>query len=185
MENQMEITDRHRAILVDWMIEVSGKFSFLSETIYLSVSLLDRFLQQKVVAKNKLQLVGVTAMLIASKFEEIYTPEVNDFVIISANTFSKEDILKMERLMLITLDFNINVSIHLHFLRRFSKAAHSDSKIHTISKYLVELSLIDYKMLKYLPSRIAAASVYISRRMCGISPAWVFHSIYVVFTVLE
>jgi transcription initiation factor TFIIIB Brf1 subunit/transcription initiation factor TFIIB len=120
-----------------------------------------------------LQLVGITAMLLASKYEEIYTPEVRDFIWITAKAYTREDVLNMERNILVTLNFNLSTPTPLHFLRRFSKAARSDSKIHTLSKYITELSLLEYKMLEYLPSQIAAAAVYISRKMCGISPLWV------------
>lgn len=176
MERQVDITDKHRMILIDWLAEVAVKFKLLTETMFLSVNIIDRFLQYKAVARQKLQLVGVTAMLIASKYEEIYTPEVNDFIWISAKAYTREEMLKMERLILLTLDFNLNIPTPLHFLRRFSKAARSDSKIHTLSKYLTELSLLEYKMLKYPPSIIAAAAVYISRSMLPAEvagPVWV------------
>ena len=127
----------------------------------------------KAVARQKLQLVGITAMLLASKYEEIYTPEVRDFIWITAKAYTREEVLNMERNILVTLNFNLSTPTPLHFLRRFSKAARSDSKIHTLSKYITELSLLEYKMLEYLPSQIAAAAVYISRKMCGISPLWV------------
>jgi len=144
----------------------------LSETLFLCVNIIDRFLQHKAVVRQKLQLLGITAMLIASKYEEIYTPEVQDFVYIAASAYTREEILKMEKLVLITLHFELNVPTPLNFLRRFSKAARSDSKIHTLSKYLVELSLLDYKMLNYLPSTIASAAVYIARVMMKQSPVW-------------
>eukprot|EP01116_Phalansterium_solitarium_P012168 TRINITY_DN2820_c0_g1_i4.p3 TRINITY_DN2820_c0_g1~~TRINITY_DN2820_c0_g1_i4.p3 ORF type:complete len:142 (+),score=59.68 TRINITY_DN2820_c0_g1_i4:302-727(+) len=73
--------------------------------------------------------------------------------------------LKMERLILVTLGFNLGAPSPLHFLRRFSKAARSDSSIHTLSKYISELSLMEYSMLQFLPSQIAAAAVYIARKM--------------------
>jgi hypothetical protein len=61
---------------------------------------MDRFLQDNVVVRNRLQLVGVTAMMIASKYEEIYPPEMRDFVYICDNAYTKQQILDMEQLML-------------------------------------------------------------------------------------
>eukprot|EP01116_Phalansterium_solitarium_P012170 TRINITY_DN2820_c0_g2_i1.p1 TRINITY_DN2820_c0_g2~~TRINITY_DN2820_c0_g2_i1.p1 ORF type:complete len:419 (+),score=174.31 TRINITY_DN2820_c0_g2_i1:33-1259(+) len=165
MDKQVDITAKHRTILVDWMAEVIVKFRLMAETMFLAVNIIDRFLQQKAVARQKLQLVGITAMLIASKFEEIYTPEVNDFIWITAKAYTREEVLKMERLILVTLEFNLAVATPLHFLRRFSKAARSDSRIHTLSKYISELSLVEYGMLEFLPSHVAAAAVYIARKM--------------------
>ena len=172
MSDQVDITERMRAILVDWMVEVHVKFKLLTETMFLSVNLVDRFLSIKPITRTKLQLVGITAMLLASKYEEIYSPELRDFIHIADKAYTREEILRMERLMLTTLDFNLSASTPLHFLRRFSKASKSDSRTHTLSKYLSELTLTEYNMMKYLPSHIAAASVFIARCMTG-RTAWV------------
>ena len=79
-----------RAILVDWIIEVHLKFKLLPETLFITVSLIDRYLEQIQIKRTNLQLVGVTAMLIASKYEEIYAPEVRDFVYITDNAYTKD-----------------------------------------------------------------------------------------------
>lgn len=185
MEKQKDVTEKHRAILVDWLVDVGVRFKLLTETMFLTVHILDRFLSVRVVSRQKLQLVGMAAMLIASKIEEIYTPQVKDFVWICANTYPAEDILMMEKQMLVALGFNINAAHALHFLRRFSKAGHAESKTHTLAKYIIELSLVDYKLLKYLPSTIAAAAVYISRKMGGITPLWVTRFLHYILRCLR
>ena len=78
-----------RAILVDWIIEVHLKFKLLPETLFITVNLIDRYLSMINIKRNNLQLVGVTAMFIASKYEEIYAPEVKDFVYITDYAYSK------------------------------------------------------------------------------------------------
>ena len=93
---QTDINEKMRAILVDWLIEVHYKFKLLPETLFLTVNLIDRFLERNDVVRTKLQLVGVGAMLIASKYEEIYAPEVRDFVYITDKAYTKEEILIME-----------------------------------------------------------------------------------------
>jgi len=80
---QNDINEKMRSILVDWLVEVHVKFKLLPETLFLTVNLIDRYLEAKKVLRQKLQLVGVTSMLIASKYEEIYAPEVKDFVYIT------------------------------------------------------------------------------------------------------
>ena len=70
------------------------------------------------VSRQKLQLVGVVAMLLAAKYEEIYPPEVKDFIYIAANTYTRDDILRMERLMFSTLDHNITCPTVYVFLKR-------------------------------------------------------------------
>jgi G2/mitotic-specific cyclin-B, other len=172
MLRQSDLTPKMRAILVDWMVDVHLKFKLLSETMFLSVSIIDRYLALKPVSRHKLQLVGITAMLIAAKYEELYSPEVRDFVYICDMAFCKEDILALEIQILNALNFSLTPATPLHFLRRFSKAARSDSTTHTLSKFLVELTLPEYEMLVFKPSTVAAAAVYMARAMRQLTPYW-------------
>jgi cyclin B len=169
---QPDINEKMRAILVDWLVEVHRMFKLLPETLFLSISIIDRYLSIKQVARNQLQLIGISSMLIASKFEEIYAPECNDFVYISDGAYTKPQILQTEQTILNTLNFNITHPSALHFLRRYSKAASSDYTLHTICKYLIELVLIDVKFLRFNTSLVSAAAVYLSRAMTGKYPLW-------------
>lgn len=93
MEKQNEISERMRAILVDWLIEVHYKFKLIPETLFLTINLVDRFLGKVQVPRCQLQLVGVTAMMVASKYEEIYPPEINDFAFITDKAVTRKEIL--------------------------------------------------------------------------------------------
>ena len=120
---QTDINDKMRAILIDWLVEVHLKFKLMPETLFLTHNLIDRFLSKKVVTRKNLQLVGVTAMLLASKYEEIWAPEVRDFVYISDRAYTRDQILNMEKIMLNVLRFNLTVPTPFNFLARFFKAA--------------------------------------------------------------
>ncbi|XP_045215937.1 G2/mitotic-specific cyclin-B-like [Mercenaria mercenaria] len=164
LENK-EITGKMRAILIDWLCQVHHRFHLLQETLYLTVAIIDRFLQESPVSRNKLQLVGVTSMLIASKYEEMYAPEVADFVYITDNAYTKKEILEMEQNILKTLNFSFGRPLCLHFLRRNSKAGQVDANKHTLAKYLMELTIVEYDMVQYLPSQIAAAALCLSMKL--------------------
>uniref|UniRef100_A0A4W5QAE0 Cyclin B2 n=1 Tax=Hucho hucho TaxID=62062 RepID=A0A4W5QAE0_9TELE len=161
--NGYEINGRMRALLIDWLIQVHSRFQLLQETLYLTVAILDRFLQVQAIGRKKLQLVGVTAMLLASKYEEMYSPEIGDFVYITDNAFTKAHIREMEQLILQSLNFELGRPLPLHFLRRASKAGNADVEKHTLAKYLMELTLLDYDMVHYHPSEIAAAALCLSQ----------------------
>ncbi|KAK9866112.1 hypothetical protein WJX84_002263 [Apatococcus fuscideae] len=122
-KKQTDINAKMRAILIDWLVEVHQKFKLLPDTLFLTINIIDRFLQKKPVTRKNLQLVGVTAMLLAAKYEEIWPPEVRDFVYISDQAYTREQILDMEKLMLNTLRFNMTVPTPLKFLARYFKAA--------------------------------------------------------------
>ncbi|KAL0350230.1 UNVERIFIED_CONTAM: G2/mitotic-specific cyclin-1 [Sesamum radiatum] len=159
MVQQFDINERMRAILIDWLIEVHHKFELRDETLFLTVNLIDRFLAKQSVVRKKLQLVGLVAMLLACKYEEVSVPVVDDLVFISDKAYTRKEVLEMERLMLNTLQFNMSVPTPYVFMRRFLKAAQSDRKLELLSFFLIELCLVEYEMLKYPPSFLAAAAI--------------------------
>ena len=173
MDTQNVIRPKHRNDLVKWIGEAYLRLQLTSETLFLAVSLLDKVLSSRVVSKEKLHLVGVSCLFIASKYEENSCPPLSDFRYCANNSFSAEEIIEMERVLLLkVLDFNMNLINPLMFLRRQSKAARSDTETHTLSKYICESSLSSYDMLNYLPSMISASSVYLARKVLGKYPFW-------------
>ncbi|GMI42763.1 hypothetical protein TrCOL_g3812 [Triparma columacea] len=167
MKSQPHINEKMRSILVDWLVEVHLKFKLVPETLYLCVNLIDRYLVTEKVSRPKLQLVGVTCLLIASKYEEIYPPELRDLVYICDRAYSKSEILDMEETVLKALDYSITIPSAHAFLVRYLKAAHADKKMVQLSCYVLDGTLQSYKLLNYLPSELAAAAVYIARRAAG------------------
>ncbi|XP_047971789.1 G2/mitotic-specific cyclin-2-like [Salvia hispanica] len=160
MSQQFDINERMRAILIDWLIEVHHKFELREETLFLTVNLIDRFLEKQSVVRKKLQLVGLVALLLACKYEEVSVPVVDDLVFISDKAYTRKEVLEMERLMLNTLHFNMSVPTPFVFMRRFLKAAQSDKKLEMLSFFLIELCQVEYEMLKYPPSFVVAAAIY-------------------------
>jgi len=167
MENQAHINERMRSILVDWLVEVHLKFKLVPETLYLTVNLIDRYLERAEVSRPKLQLVGVTSLLLASKYEEIYPPELRDLVYICDRAYTRQDIIDMEEKILKTLEYQITIPSAHAFLVRILKAGHADKKIVQLSCYILDGTLQSYNLLHYLPSQLAAAAVYIARRTVG------------------
>ena len=93
IDGQPLINKIMRAILVDWLVEVAEEYSLVPETLFLTVNYIDRFLSSNVIVDpSKLQLVGVACMLIASKLEEIYPPEISEFVYITNSTYTGDEV---------------------------------------------------------------------------------------------
>ncbi|XP_075472374.1 G2/mitotic-specific cyclin-B1 [Ascaphus truei] len=160
-----DLTGNMRSILIDWLVQVQMKFRLLQETMFMTVGIVDRFLQENPVPKNQLQLVGVTAMFLAAKYEEMYPPEIGDFTFVTDNTYTKAQIRDMEMKILRALKFAIGRPLPLHFLRRASKIGEVSSEQHTLAKYLMELVMVDYEMVHYLPSQVAAAASCLSLKV--------------------
>ena len=154
-----------RAILIDWLVDVHLKFKLLPETLFMTINLIDRYLCKVAVPRQKLQLVGVSSMLIASKYEEIYPPEVKEFEYVTDRAYNKEEILDMEGKILSTLSFNLSSISPNRFLERYAALVKFEEKPYNLAKYLLELSFIEYKMIKYIPSHIACATIYLVNKI--------------------
>ncbi|MEQ2196621.1 hypothetical protein XENOCAPTIV_005966, partial [Xenoophorus captivus] len=121
MHKQQSLNPEMRAILVDWLVEVQENFELFHETLYLAVKMTDHYLSEAPIHRQKLQLVGSTAMLIASKFEERCPPSVEDFLYICDDAYKKDELICMEACILQTLSFDINIPIPYRFLRRYAR----------------------------------------------------------------
>jgi hypothetical protein len=100
MDAQTEIEWSMRKTLVDWLLQVHLRYHMLPETLWIAINIVDRFLSRRVVSLVKLQLVGVTAMFIASKYEEIMAPSVEEFAFMTENGYTRDEILKGEKIIL-------------------------------------------------------------------------------------
>jgi len=172
MEAQPELTAHMRALAVDWLVEVQVKFKLRTETLFLSVSLLDRFLATKRVRRKDLQLIVVSATFIAAKFEEIDPPDVRDFVFITKQACAKEAILAMEVAMLTTLEFCLCRPTAAHFLERYARTNRCSEAHRHLLQYILELALTDLQMARYSPSHQAAAALLVSCGLLQRRPVW-------------
>jgi cyclin A len=183
-----EITEQMRGILVDWLSEVTEEYTLTLNTLFLTVNYIDRILEVFAIPRSKLQLLGVACMLIASKFEEIHPPLVDDFVYITDNTYCREEILQTELIALNTLGFVLTVCTIKNFLTRFLliSEAYKDSRIIHHTHYLAELTLPDYSIhQKYKPSLIAAAITCISKFTFGLPACTPVFELYSGYTKTE
>ena len=168
MSNQSDINHRMRAILIDWLIDVHLKYKLVPQTMYIAVNLIDKYLEKNETNRAKLQLVGVTAMFIACKYEEIYPPDLKDFVYITDGAYVKQDVLDMEYKMLKSLEFNITFPTQWSLFEIYKKKLDLDDKTFKLAWFLMELCLIDYKILKFKISYIAASAILIAIKTLGI-----------------
>ncbi|EAN96940.1 putative CYC2-like cyclin [Trypanosoma cruzi] len=181
---QPEINEKMRMILVDWLIDVHLKFKLHSETMYLAVNILDRYLScvstkqssGTYVARSQLQLVGITAILLAAKYEEIWPPEVKECVHISANTYTREEVIKMERSVCAALSFRLTVPTPFPFIVRLLSVmeglVHSGSLsedytlqlplLRHTALFFLEHGMLDYKCLRFKSSQQANASLFLA-----------------------
>jgi cyclin B len=206
MQTQPQINAKMRSILNDWLYEVHRKYKLRHETLFLAICVIDSYLSKACISRRRFQLVGVTALLIAAKVEEIEPPQLADLVYVTDNSYSKQDILDMEMAMLGTLGFRVAAPTAAHFLlhlqavsrtplaatrteRGSMPASGSSPGTHRneeaaaaavppserekdLAWYIMELSLLDVRIVRHRPSHVAASALLLSGRLVGQRPAW-------------
>ncbi|KAG9510387.1 G2/mitotic-specific cyclin-B3, partial [Fragariocoptes setiger] len=160
-----EINAEMRAVLVDWMVEIQESFEMNHETLYLAVKIMDRYLMKKPIKKTTFQLLGVTSLLIAAKFDERIPPAITDFVYTADSACTKQQVIKFEIEVLKTLDFFIGFPLSYRFLRRFARCCDCDFHTLTLARFILETSLMEYDLICEHESKLAAAALFLAIEM--------------------
>ena len=160
---QTDINNKMRAILIDWLIDVHLKFGFKPETLYITIHIIDSYLSLKKIERCNFQLLGVAALLIACKQNEIIFHKLKEYVYITDNAYTENDIKDMEYKILSTLNFNIlnpsSLSFYEIFCNKFG-LSQDNKKVH-LGEFLMESFYLDENCLKYSASTIASTVQYI------------------------
>ncbi len=154
-----------RSILVDWLVDVTMKFEMVPQTLFMTIDVLDRYLSKKQIARKKLQLVGLAALLIVGKFEEIYPPLLKDYIKVCDNAFTKKEILSMEADILMELSFDICHASSLTILEHLQESIQLKEKPYFFAKYLLETSLVDSRCLKYRNMELVVGSLFLVKKL--------------------
>lgn len=164
-ENRLlhEVKDHMRLILISWITEVHRKFRLLDETLYLTIQLVDQCLHsnQNKFDKNNFQLLGISALYLSCKYEEIYFASLHDFSYVTENTFSTKEIIEMESKILEMVDFFICTSYPLRFLEIYKLLFNLTDPQFYFCQLLIEITLMDSRFLEFDHSLIALSSIFI------------------------
>lgn len=162
MDYQVDINVKMRAILVDWLVEVHMKFKLNLETLYLCVNIIDRYCSLEQVLRTKLQLIGVTSLLLACKHEEIYPPEVRDCVYITDRAYDRQEVLDMEQTILRVLNWRLYRPTAYSFLDRFLSLTKASPMTRHAATYYLERTLQEHELLNFRPSMVCASAVILA-----------------------
>lgn len=148
-----------RAVVVDWLVELHMKFRCVPESLYLAVNIFDRYLNLVDIDRADLQLVAVTSLLIATKYEEIYPAEVRDCVLVTDRSYTKQNIIDAEAEICKEIQFSLSVATGYPFLRRFLFVTKASRTMECAANYYMERMLQEHDAIAFRPSVIAAAAV--------------------------
>jgi hypothetical protein len=163
LNRQDAIVPHMRSMLIDWIVEVAEEFAMSSDVLHLAVAIVDRALKVMTLTPDELQLLGCACMLVASKFDDVLSPNLDEFVQITDRTYKRDQILHMEAQLLRALEFRIVTATGKPFLRRVQRAARVNLLEKSLSNFFLELTFIDESFAQFTPSLCAASAIYYAR----------------------
>ncbi|ETN24206.1 hypothetical protein PPTG_00632 [Phytophthora nicotianae INRA-310] len=169
---QLDINEKMRTILVDWLVEVGEEYELDSQTFHKAVNLVDRCLKKIKINRKQFQLLGCACMMIAAKFEEVYGPNVEEFVYISDQTYTADEMLNMEVQVLNALQYRVASTTCYGFMHRYMNAGCTTDKQRSLVLYLCDFALLFYHMVRFKPSILVASAVYLARLTTGEAEPW-------------
>ena len=160
--NHLDINDIHRTILVDWLINVHLYFKLSDECLFLSIKLIDIFLARTTnFSKNKLQLLGICSLQLASKYIEQIHPSINDLSDLCDKCYEKKDIIQFEKHLLLINDYIIEQDQVLNYYDLLCLILKFNIKYYYFGKMLLDLILLDIDFYKYQKNTIVFSICYI------------------------
>mmetsp|Transcript_108395 Transcript_108395/g.171013 ORF Transcript_108395/g.171013 Transcript_108395/m.171013 type:complete len:405 (+) Transcript_108395:60-1274(+) len=171
MRRQRHITCKMRETLINSLVDIHNRFQLTWRTLFLSIRFCDRYLARISVTESELQLIGLTSMLVAWKFEEVEPPDVQALLECVNRNYTREAISSLECVFLKALDFRLSCSTVDNFLERLRAPSQIDEAQYDMVRYFVEVTASKIQFLSYAPSHIAAAAMLLSNRVMN-RPAW-------------
>ncbi|PVD20678.1 hypothetical protein C0Q70_18836 [Pomacea canaliculata] len=181
MENHSKLQPGMRAVLMEWLMEVCQLHTLQKETYYLAVDYIDRYLMKtEDIQPSELQLIGITALFLASKVEEIYPPKMSEYAFLTAEACTEEDMKQCEVIMLKALNWdlvpvtvNTWLTLYLQLMKIHERQGERMKTIpqnishpcYSVNYYLhvgrlLDLSMLDIGCLAYKYSILAASALY-------------------------
>lgn len=171
--SQSDIRPRMRTILFTWITEVHVKYNMKRDVIlWAAFQICDRYLSRVDSHRRELQLIGCTALWIASKYHEIHPPLANDFVNISDNAFTKNDLFTMEARICELLNYQFTIPNAFQYLDRYTDIAldsiHEEkvkNRVKWLARYGMERFNLHVHALEYCPSLLAAGALFAALKL--------------------
>ncbi|XP_045213462.1 cyclin-F-like isoform X2 [Mercenaria mercenaria] len=171
-QRSQELTASMRYILVDWLAEVAAMKLFSTHTFHVAVGVVDRFLQVNSVPRSKLQLLGVSAMVLCSRLLGSDIITIREAAWLTDNTYKYEDVVRMMGEITATLRGNLRTATSVDFAEIFNTILSHDRRLCYLSQYICELALLQAEMGQYSPAETAASAVLLSRLLTKMDDAW-------------
>ena len=173
LQDKKYFNEKNRSIIFNWLVRNNHKWRLKDDTLFMAMNIMDRFISKYKVANSEFQLVAIASYLIASKYEDIYPPYVDELSQICNFSYTIDDILKKEYEILVGLDFDILYNSSYKYLTFLHSIADKDnSKLFYISQFMLELSLENLDILQFSQSKRALSALLVAKKILQIKKSW-------------
>ncbi|XP_042295796.1 LOW QUALITY PROTEIN: cyclin-P [Sceloporus undulatus] len=159
------ITAEMRALVIDWLVQVHEYLGLLDETLYLTVYLMNGYMRAGKVRIRSLQLLGIACLFLACKVEDSTCPEPAQLCFMTGDSFSRKELLRMERKILTRLKFELHYANPVHLLRWLAEVTHSTLELRYLAQYFLELSVMEVDCVRFEPAQLALAALHLAQRL--------------------
>lgn len=169
-----KLNHRWRDGLIDWLVDLSNEGNLRPTTMWMAVNMIDRFMGIRSISGDKIPLLGVSALFIAAKYEEMEYQPVHKFMSLTDFVYDGKEIVNGERALLKTVGYSLSKFCSPYgWMQRISRAGSFDAQTQALSDYLVHVTLFDPRFVTVKISLKAAIAIYCARRMLGRKDHWV------------
>ena len=173
LQDKKFFNEKNRSIIFQWLVKNNHKWKLNDDTIFMAMNILDRYISKYKVENSEFQLVAISSYLIASKYEDIYPPYVDELSQICNFIYTNDDIKRKEYEILSGLNFDILYNSSYKFLTFFHSIADRDNlKLLYIAQFILELSLENVNILEYSQSKRACAALLLAKKIMQIKRSW-------------
>ena len=173
LQDKKFINARNRGIIFQWLVKNNHKWKLNDDTIFMAMNILDRYISKYKVENSEFQLVAISSYLIASKYEDIYPPYIDELSQICNFIYTNDDIIRKEYEILSGLNFDILYNSSYKFLTFLHSIADKENmQLFYLAQFILELSLENIEILEYSQSKRACAALFLAKKIMQINRSW-------------
>ena len=169
LQNEKYFNEKVRCLIFHWLLANNQKWKLKDETIYLAMNIMDRYISKVKISNNEYQLIAITSYFIATKYEDIYPPDLDTLLGLCKYGYTNEEVLETEYKILKELKFDILYNSSYKFLKfLFTVSNYQDLKIFYLAQFLLELGIESIEILSYSPCARAVSALFVAKKLMSI-----------------
>ena len=173
LQDKKYFNEKNRSILYQWLIKNNTKWKLKDDTVFMAMNIMDRYISKFKSKNSEFQLIAISSYFIASKYEDIYPPYLDELSQICNYSYSTDEIIKKEYEILVGLNFDILYNSSYKYLTFLHSICDKDNlKLLYLAQFILELSLDNIDILEYSQSKRALSALLIAKKILQIKKSW-------------